>query len=266
MSAEAHATPVAMVTGAGRRRIGNVIAVALARQGYAVSLHYNSSRQAAEETVADIQAAGGLAACLQADVTDSVQVERLFDRHLERFGRLDALVTTAAVWEPKTLEETTADDVLRQFEVNTLGTFLCCRRGGLIMAGQPGGGAIVAIGDWATARPYRDYAAYFISKGAIPTMTRMLAVELSARNPAVRVNAILPGPVMLPEGLTSQERRQVVAATLLKREGTPEAVAQTVLYLVENNYVTGVCIPVDGGRTIATGEPSRPEPAPEAGS
>lgn len=264
MPVEGRATPAALVTGAGRRRIGSVIAVALARKGYAVSLHYNASRPPAEQTVAEIQAAGGLAACWQADVADPAQVERLFDRHLERFGRLDALVTTAAVWDPKPLEETTDDDVLRQFEVNTLGTFLCCRRGGLIMAGQSGGGAIVTIGDWATARPYIGYAAYFISKGAIPTMTRMLAVELSARNPAVRVNAILPGPVMLPEGLAPEDRRQVVAATLLKREGTPEAVAQTALHLVENNYVTGVCIPVDGGRTIAAGEADRPAPAPGA--
>lgn len=257
MSLDARTTPVAMVTGAGRRRIGNVIALALARKGYTVSLHYNTSAQAAEETVASIEAAGGSAASFQADVSDTDQVESLFARHLARFGRLDALVTTAALWNPRKLEETTAGDVLRQFEVNALGTFLCCRRGGLIMAGQPGGGAIVTIGDWAIARPYMDYAAYFVSKGAIPTMTRTLAVELAARNPAVRVNAILPGPVMLPEELTPEERRQVVSATLLKREGTPEAVAHTVLYLIENDYVTGVCIPVDGGRTIAGGEGGR---------
>ena len=84
------------------------------------------------------------------------------------FGRLDVLVTAAAVWERKPLEEFTAADVRRQFEINTLGTLLCCRRGGLIMAGQPEGGAIVTIGDWAVARPYPDYAAYFASKGAIP--------------------------------------------------------------------------------------------------
>lgn len=257
MPVEAHATPVAMVTGAGRRRIGNIIAAALARKGYAVSLHYRSSRRAAEETVSEIEAGGGSAACFRADVSDAAEVERLFDLHLARFGRLDALVTTAAVWDPKKLEDTTAGDVLRQFEVNALGTFLCCRRGGLIMAGQPGGGAIVTIGDWAIARPYMDYAAYFVSKGAIPTMTRALAVELSVRNPAVRVNAILPGPVMLPEELTPEQRRQVVSGTLLKREGTPEAVAHTVLYLIENDYVTGVCIPVDGGRTIAGGEGDR---------
>lgn len=248
---------VALVTGAGRRRIGNVVATTLAKAGYAVGLHFHASREPAEATVAEILAAGGSAACFQADVSKEDQVEKLFAEHANRFGRLDVLVTTAAIWEPRGLEDTTADDVRRHFEINALGTFLCCRRGGLIMANQPQGGAIVTIGDWANVRPYQNYAAYFVSKGSIPTMTRTLAVELAARNPAVRVNAILPGPVMLPEDLTEAQRNQVVAGTLLKREGTPDSVAHTVLYLVENDYVTGVCIPVDGGRTVAGGEGDR---------
>ncbi len=246
--------PVALVTGAGRRRIGNAIVRTLARKGYSVGLHYHGSCDAARETAAEIEAGGGVAACFQADVSQEHQVERLFEEHLGRFGRLDVLITTAAIWEPGRLEDTNAGDIQRHFEINALGTFLCCRRGGLIMAQQPQGGAIVTVGDWAVVRPYRDYAAYFLSKGVIPTMTRMLAVELAARNPAVRVNAILPGPVMLPEDLPEDEKERVVAGTLLKREGSPESVAHTVLYLVENDYVTGVCIPVDGGRTIAGGE------------
>lgn len=250
-------SPTALITGAGRRRIGNVIARTLAEKGYAVGLHYHSSADAAQETAAEIESTGGVAACFQADVSDEGQVERLFDHFASRFGRLNVLVTTAAIWEPRDLETTTAADVRRHFEINALGTFFCCRQGGLMMADQDRGGAIVTIGDWATARPYRDYAAYFVSKGTIPTMTRMLAVELAHRNPRVRVNGILPGPVMLPEDLTKTEKQQVVAGTLLKREGSPEAVAHTVLYLIENDYVTGVCIPVDGGRTIAGGEGDR---------
>ena len=121
------------------------------------------------------------------------------------------------------------------------------------MVGQPEGGAIVTIGDWACARPYANYAAYFLSKGAIPTLTRTLAVELAARNRAVRVNCILPGPVMLPEDLSTPEVQGVVPGTLLKRLGRPEHIAHAVLFLVENDYVTGVCLPVDGGRTIAEG-------------
>ena len=104
--------------------------------------------------------------------------------------------------------------------------------------------------DWAIDRPYREYSAYFPSKGAIPTLTRCLAVELGTRNPRVRVNCILPGPVMLPEDLPADEKQRTIAATLVRREGRPEHVAQAVLYLVANEFVTGDCLRVDGGRTI----------------
>jgi pteridine reductase len=118
------------------------------------------------------------------------------------------------------------------------------------MVKQPEGGSIVNLGDWAVVRPYPNYAAYFPSKGAIPTLTRTMAVELGSRNPNTRVNAILPGPVMLPPDLPEAERQQAINATLVKREGKPENIVQAALFLVDNDFVTGVCLPVDGGRTI----------------
>ena len=178
----------------------------------------------------------------------------MFDQVTKTFGRLDVLVTAAAVWRRRPLAEVTAADVRREFDVNTLGTFLCCRQAGAIMARQPSGGAIVTIGDWACRRPYCNYPAYFLSKGAIPTLTRMLAVELAQQNRSIRVNCILPGPVMLPDDLSDAEVKGAVAGTLLKRAGRPEHVAQAVVFLVENDYVTGVCLPVDGGRTIGESE------------
>ena len=245
---------VALITGSGKRRVGNVIASSLADRGFRIALHYNRSAESAEETVAALTDRGADAAAFQADVGDESQVQGLFDRVMDRFGRLDVLVTAAAVWEPKPLEDVTADDVRRQFDVNALGTFLCCQRAGLIMVEQPEGGSIVTIGDWATVRPYPDYAAYFPSKGAIPTITRTMAVELARRNPSVRVNCILPGPVMPPDDLTELELQGAVAGTLVKRVGRPEHVAHAVVFLIENDFVTGVCLPVDGGRTIAPPE------------
>lgn len=244
---------VALVTGGGKHRVGNVVARALAARGFRIALNYNRSTQEARDTVVSLKEQGVVAQAFQADVAVEAEVERLFRETIERFGRLDVLVTAAAIWEPKRLEEVTAEDVRRHFEVNALGTFLCARRAGLIMVDQPEGGAIVTLGDWAVARPYPGYAAYFPSKGAIPAITRSLAVELASRNPAVRVNCILPGPVMLPPGLPSEERRQAVAGTLVRREGRPEHVAHAVVFLVENDFVTGVCLPVDGGRTLAGG-------------
>ena len=242
---------VALVTGSGKRRVGNVIAAALAARGYTIALHFNRSAEEAEQTLIDLRAHGTRAEAFQADVADEKAVLGMFGQVMERFGRLDVLVTAAAVWDRRTLEEVTAADVRREFDINALGTFLCCREAGLIMTRQADGGAIVTIGDWACARPYGNYSAYFLSKGAIPTLTRTLAVELAERNRAVRVNCILPGPVMLPDDLSDAEVKGAVAGTLLKRVGRPENVAQAVVFLVENDYVTGVCLPVDGGRTIA---------------
>lgn len=244
---------VALVTGSGKRRVGSAVAAALAARGYAIALHYNRSAEDARQTVRRLKEQGQRASAFQADVAQESDVDRLFEQTLGHFGRLDVLVTAAAIWRPKPLEEVTAEDVRRQFEVNTLGTLLCCQRAGLIMVGQPEGGVIVTIGDWAIERPYPNYPAYFASKGAIPTITRTMAVELARRNPRVRVNCILPGPVMLPEDLSEAEVKGSIAGTLVKRAGRPENVAHAVVFLVENDFVTGVCLPVDGGRTIAGG-------------
>ena len=244
------ATKVALVTGSGKRRVGAVVADALARAGYAVAVHYRTSAAEALETVAALRALGVEAEGFRADLTDEAQVKDMVRDVLGRFGWIDVLVTAAAIWGRKRLEDVTAADVRAHFDANTLGTFLCCQHVGLAMATRPEGGAIVTLGDWAVERPYRDYAAYFPSKGAIPTLTRMFAVELGTRNPRVRVNCVLPGPVMLPPDLPAAERQQAIDATLVKREGSPENVALAVLALVANDFVTGACLPVDGGRSV----------------
>jgi len=219
-------SPVALVTGAGRR-VGNGIARALAARGYRVALHANSSLVDAQRSADELTAGGGQAIALAADLRDQAATRDMIAR-------------------------VRADNVREHFEINTLGTFICCQQAGLIMAGQPQGGAIVNIGDWAIQRPYLDHAAYFASKGSIPALTRAFAVELAARNPRVRVNAVLPGPVLLPEGMSAHERRQVTDATLVKREGTVDELTAAIVLLLENEFITGVCLPVDGGRTICS--------------
>jgi pteridine reductase len=245
-----NAAKVALVTGSGKLRVGWHVAQALAAGGYALALHYRSSAAEAAMTVNSLRGRGIEAVALQADLTDEAAVAAMVRQTLDRFGRLDVLVNCAAAWGSKKLEDVTADDVRHYFETNALGTFLCSQQGGLAMVRQEEGGCIVTVGDWAVSRPYLNYAAYFPSKGAIPTLTRTLAVELGTRNPRVRVNAILPGPVLLPPDLSEAERRQAINATLVKREGRPENIAQAVLFLVDNDFVTGACIPVDGGRTV----------------
>jgi pteridine reductase len=244
------ARKVALVTGSGKRRVGAAVADALAERGYALVIHYRSSAADALAAMASYQARGVEAIALPADLTDEKQVSSLVGETLKRFGRLDVLVNAAAAWKSKRLEDVSAADVRHYFETNTLGTFLCSQQAGLAMVKQPEGGNIILLGDWAVHRPYLNYAAYFPSKGAIPTLTRCLAVELSTRNPRVRVNCILPGPVMLPPDLPAAERKQAIDATLVKREGSPVNIAQAVLFFLDNDFVTGVSLPVDGGRTI----------------
>lgn len=242
---------VALVTGSGKKRVGAEVASALAARGYALAVHYRSSEAEAKEAAANLKVRfGAVAVPFQADLGEEAAVKAMVKDVLARFGQIDALVNCAAIWNRKPLEDVTAADVREHFDANLLGTFLTCQHVGLAMVAQSNGGAIVNVGDWADARPYRDYAAYFPSKAAIPGLTRVFAVELGTRNPKVRVNAVLPGPVMLPPEVSAEEREQVIAGTLVKREGTAAHVAAAVLHFLDNDFVTGTCLPVDGGRTL----------------
>jgi len=250
------AQPVALVTGAGIR-VGHGIALALAARGYRLALHANRSLESAELAARELSAAGTQAIAVAADLRDQAAAKQMVERVRQHFGRIDALVNNAAIWSAKSLEATTPDDVREHFEINALGTFICCQQAGLAMVAQESGGAIVNIGDWAVRRPYVDHSAYFAAKGTIPTLTRTFAVELGLRNPRVRVNAVLPGPVLLPADTSQEERAAIVSQTLVKREGSVAELADAVLFLLENQFVTGVCLPVDGGRTVYAAEPAR---------
>ncbi|HEX4150010.1 MAG TPA: SDR family oxidoreductase [Pirellulales bacterium] len=244
---------VAIVTGSGAARVGNSIARALASRGYRLALHAHRNIEGARKTADEVRATGADAIVLTGDLRDEDVVRTMVAQAYDHFGRIDALVNAAAAWERKKLEDVRAADVRLHLEINVLGSFLCCQQVGLRMVGQKQGGAIVNFGDWAIERPYEDYAAYFPSKGAIPAMTRSLAVELGRRNPKVRVNAILPGPVLFQPTTSPAEQAEAIAGTLAQRAGRPADVAQAVNLLLENEFITGACLPVDGGRTIFSG-------------
>jgi pteridine reductase len=247
------ASRVALITGSGKKRIGWHVAKALAERGYNLVIHYHTSEGDAAAAAEEFRQHGIEALPLAGDLRDEAAVRGLFQTTLDYFGRLDVFVHCAGLWGKGTLEQVTAADVLRNFEVNVLSTFLCAREAGLAMLRQPEGGCIITMGDWAVIRPYVDHAAYFASKGAIPTMTRCLAVELGTRHPGVRVNCIQPGPVLFPPDLPEQERRESIESTLVQREGSPDHIARAVLSLIDNDFITGICLPVDGGRSIFAG-------------
>ncbi len=249
----ASSSPVALVTGSGKQRVGNVIAEYLAERGYRIALHYRSSEAEAFETRDKLRDRGCECEAFRADLGNVDEAESLVDQTVDAFGRVDVLVTTASIWSPIPLDEVTPDDLQQNFAANTLGTFYPARAAGRVMAAQAQGGSIITIGDTAIDRPYAGYAAYFISKGAVPTLTKALAVEFAERNPRVRVNCIQPGPVMFPAGLTDAEKQAKTDRTLLKQANQPETVAHAVEFLINNPFVTGACIPVDAGQHLAGG-------------
>jgi pteridine reductase len=245
--------PVAFITGSCADRVGRAIAKRFAAHGYRIVLHGNRSVSEANALIEEYTSIGIETMIVQGSIDQEENVSRWLQEIDEKFQRLDVVVHSAAVWDPRSLEETDAGLIRQQWEVNTLGSFLIAKHSGLRMTKQETGGSIVLVGDWAIERPYRDFSAYFTSKGTIPTLTRSMAVELGERNCNVRVNAVLPGPVMLVEGVSEQTKEAILNQCLLHRQGTAEHVAQAAIFLAEHSFLTGVCLPVDGGRTIYSG-------------
>jgi pteridine reductase len=244
------AGPVVWVTGSGAKRVGRVVAEHFARAGYRIALHARSSLEELESAAQEFDALGVQCLSTTGEIQTYQAMEQAISLIQATFGRIDAVVHCAAVWDWKSLEETSEVDVRRQFEINTLGAFNVAKAAGLAMVAQPSGGRIVLIGDWAVHRPYRDFSAYFAGKGAIETLVRSMAVELATRNPNIHVNGILPGPVMLDSSVSAERAESILRASLIKRHGRPEDVAQAAYFLATQSFITGICLPVDGGRTI----------------
>ncbi|MCA9136064.1 MAG: SDR family oxidoreductase [Planctomycetales bacterium] len=243
--------PVALVTGSGAPRVGRAIAIELARHGCRIGLHAHTSTAEADDVARFLQNELGAESVVTSGAIDQDGVpERLVRETVDAFGRIDILVNSAAIWSPTPMDQISSAEMIRYYQVNTIGSFMCARAAAVVMALQPRGGSIVNLGDWATVRPYMEHAAYFPSKGAIDVMTRSLAVEFAALNSAIRVNCVKPGPVMLADDVPDRKRIKLCGSTLTGQIGTAEHVAHAVRFLCENTFVTGACLPVDGGRSI----------------
>ena len=243
--------PIALVTGSGADRVGRNIAQHLASLGCHVALHANTSVEEAKSVANQIQSDHAVKAIVTTGSLEDENVpERLVSETVKGLGRIDILVNSAAIWSPTCFAKISASEMQRYFNINTLASFLCARAAGMRMANQTTGGSIINIGDWATVRPYLDHAAYFPSKGAVEVMTRSLAVELAQMNASIRVNCIQPGPVLLAADVDEAKAKEIAASTLVGRVGRAENVSHAVQFLCENDFVNGICLPVDGGRGI----------------
>jgi pteridine reductase len=234
----------AIVTGAGKR-VGRAIAVGLAKCGVRVAVHYNGSEAGAAETVRMIESTGSAARAFRADLTDPASIGPMVDAVLSHFGRLDLLVNSAASMTRTPFGSVTAAEWDAIFALNLRAPFLVAQAaaGALTAAG----GAIVNIADHMGEEPMAGFLPHGVSKAAVVALTRHLAIALA---PNVRVNAVIPGGVLMPDGVKDSYVAAFTAGTPLKRLGTPEDVAGAVIYLAGAAYVTGEALHVDGGRHV----------------
>lgn len=241
---------VALVTG-GAHRVGQAIALALAREGAHIVVHYGRSARQARDTVGEIKSLGGRALSVQADLSDPAQIDTLFAAVADEFGRLDVLVNSAASFVRQPFDAVTLDDWKDVMQVNLRAPFLCSQRAARLMrsvkrpADQPA--LIVNIADLSGLFPWRSYVQHGISKAGLIHLTKVSAYELG---PDVRVNAIAPGAILPPSDMDAERWQQMGAQLPLRRTGHPDYVAQTVLFLAANDYITGALIPVDGGEHL----------------
>ncbi len=238
----------ALVTGAAKR-VGREIALGLARHGANVIVHYNSSASDARSTVADIKALGVDAVAVKADQSNARQVKAAVSKALQHFRTIDVLVTSAAVFRKTPFDTLTEADWDFHIDANLKGPFLFALEVGRHMKRRGIAGKIITFADWAAIRPYADYLPYCVSKAGIICLTKSLAKALG---PKVQVNAIAPGPILLPPDFTEAEKRAVIDATVVKRIGSPKDIVNSVLFLIEgSDFITGHTLLVDGGRLIA---------------
>jgi NAD(P)-dependent dehydrogenase (short-subunit alcohol dehydrogenase family) len=239
---------VAVITGG--KRIGRAVALALAARGASLVLGYRGSKAEADETAAEAGRSGAHAAVVAADVSRPADCEAVVRAAVERFGRLDVLVNMASIYRAVEFDRLGADEWEANLAVNLSAAFHCSRAAVPFMR-RAGGGRIINFSDWlaASGRPqYRGFAAYFVAKAGVIALTEALALELAPDR--ILVNAIAPGPIVPPPGLSEEELREVADATPVGRWGGEEEIVKAVLLLVDSDFITGETIRVDGGRHL----------------
>jgi NAD(P)-dependent dehydrogenase (short-subunit alcohol dehydrogenase family) len=229
--------PIVLVTGAAKR-IGRAIALRLHQSGYRVAIHYGTSEKEARATAEEC----GSAPLFQADLEKVDDIKRMFREVEERLGRLYGLVNNAARFRRRDAFEITEADWDFIHNINLKATFFCCQQGALLMK-KSGAGRIVNLSSLGGIRPWDMYAHYCASKAGVIMLTRALAKAFA---PEITVNSVAPGVILASD--QDPRAQELIAATPAKRSGTPEEVAQAVLYFLNaSNFVTGQVLAIDGG-------------------
>jgi pteridine reductase len=234
---------VALVTGSAKR-LGRAVAVRLAREGADIVVHYRSSQAEARGAAAEIEGLGQRAIAISADLTDLSEIRRLFDQVAEQFGRLDVLVNSAANFVHTEFGATTEGQWSESHDTNLKAPFFCSQAAAPLL--KKSRGVIINFADVGAFLAWPGYIPHCISKAGVVSLTRCLARDLA---PEVRVNAIAPGTITMP-GDPPEWEADFMRRAALGRTGTPEDVADAVVYLATAEFLTGHVLVLDGGRTI----------------
>jgi NAD(P)-dependent dehydrogenase (short-subunit alcohol dehydrogenase family) len=237
------ALPLALVTG-GARRLGRAFGLALARQGFAILLHYHHSEEEAAATADAIRALGMPVYPVQADLTSSTNIESLFSTLEALPHTLKVLVNSAALMPRSDVRTLSAADFDAAIALNLRAPFLCAQEAAKRM---DDGGLIVNVTDIGAQRAWSGFPAYTVSKAGLESLTRVLARSLA---PMIRVNAIAPGLVLPSEYVSEEEWNRLVERLPLKRPASVDEITSTLEFLLENEYITGQTIIVDGGYSL----------------
>ncbi|WPQ65166.1 SDR family oxidoreductase [Chitinophaga sancti] len=237
---------IILVTGASRG-IGAAIALKLAAEGATVVINYAGNKEAADKTVAAIQEQGGTSMAIQADVSKSDEVKRMFDTVIAQYGRMDVLVNNAGILLYKLIKDTTDEEFDRQFAINVKGTFNTMREAATRLADN---GTIINFSSTTTRLLLPTYGPYVATKGAVEQMTRVFAKEVGARG--INVNVVSPGPTnteLFLNGKTPEALERLAALSAFNRIGEPEDIAKVVAFLVSDDakWISGQNIGANGG-------------------
>jgi NAD(P)-dependent dehydrogenase (short-subunit alcohol dehydrogenase family) len=238
-------TPIALITG-GAQRIGRAITLHLAARGWGVAVHYRHSDAAAAQTVAAARQAGAPAQAFAADLADEAQCNALVPAVREAFGRIDAVVNNASLFEHDDVASFSMKAMEAHWRANTAPAILLARalHGAL---GEGRTGCVVNLLDQKLWNPNPDHLSYTLSKAALQSATTLLAMALA---PRVRVCGVAPGVTMLSGPMTDAEFQAAHRMTPLQRSSTPEDVARAVHFLLESPAITGSTLLVDGGQHL----------------
>jgi pteridine reductase len=235
--------PLALVTGAADR-LGKAFVLALARNGYAILLHYRSDELKATKTATEIRTLGVPVFLSQADLTDQKKIVSLFTMVDKIPHPLKVLVNSAATMpagDPRTLPVKDWDSALN---LNLRAPFLCSQEAAKRMTD---GGLIINVTDVGAQKTWSRYPSYSVSKAGLEALTRILARSFA---PSVRVNAIAPGLVLQSDLVSQDEWNRLVARLPLKRPATTEEIGSALEFLLKNEYVTGQILTIDGGYSL----------------